>query len=426
LTDLDSVVRVVAEATHDATGARFVVVMRPDEHGRRVRIVATAGFTAEEAERVRQIPVTGSRFGLVADVLAGRAVVHTSPIPIEAFPPQLVQAFGLSAVAAAPIVINDRTWGLIGLGARPGDSFLADADAQLITGLATVVTNAIARAEAVSALARSANTLEARVAERTMQLTQAVRELRIANDAKNEFLANVSHELRTPLTAILGFSDVLVKGLDGPLNAEQYEDVRSINQSSRRLLDLIDDLIDISRVEAGRIELVIVPLDLTGALREAVEEIRPLAGEKGIALSLERSSLPRTIRADPARIHEILLNLLSNAVKFTPAGGTVRVIAEAEEPATSDEPTVRIDVIDSGMGVAPSDRERIFEKFQRVAGPAYPGTGLGLAIARAFATLHGGSLTVESTLGIGSRFSLRLPIAGPNAADPATAEGVDR
>ena len=256
--------------------------------------------------------------------------------------------------------------------------------------------------------------LEATNAALRLRLNEAVEQLRHASRAQSDLLANVSHELRTPLTAILGFSEILLSGLDGPLNPQQVEDTTTIQANGQRLLLLVDDLIDISAIGADRLDLRTRPIDSAAALAQVVGEIRPLAGQKGIALTLEVPAHPIEIQADPQRFHEIALNLLSNAVKFTPSGGSVRVQStDRTSDETADRPMVTIEVIDSGIGIAAEDHERIFEKFQRLSGPDVAGTGLGLAISRQLATLHGGSLTVSSTPGLGSRFILRLPLAGP-------------
>ena len=257
--------------------------------------------------------------------------------------------------------------------------------------------------------------LEATNAALRLQLDEAVEQLRHASRVQSDLLANVSHELRTPLTAILGFSEILLSGLDGPLNPRQLEDATTIQANGRRLLLLVDDLIDIAAIGADRLDLRTRPIDSASALAQVVGEIRPLAGQKGIALTLEVPARPIEVRADPQRFHEMALNLLSNAVKFTPSGGTVRVQSTDETAdETGDRPMLTIEVIDSGIGIASENHERIFEKFQRLSGPEVAGTGLGLAISRQLASLHGGSLTVSSTPRLGSRFILRLPIAGPS------------
>jgi signal transduction histidine kinase len=256
--------------------------------------------------------------------------------------------------------------------------------------------------------------LEATNAALRLQLDEAVEQLRHASRVQSDLLANVSHELRTPLTAILGFSEILLSGLDGPLNPRQVEDATTIQANGRRLLLLVDDLIDIAAIGADRLELQTRPIDSAAALAQVVGEIRPLAGQKGIALKLDVPARPIEIQADPQRFHEMVLNLLSNAVKFTPSGGTVRVQStDATADETADRPMFTIEVIDSGIGIASENHERNFEKYQRLSGPEVAGTGLGLAISRQLASLHGGSLTVSSTPGLGSRFILRLPLAGP-------------
>jgi two-component system, cell cycle sensor histidine kinase DivJ len=267
--------------------------------------------------------------------------------------------------------------------------------------------------------------LEATNTALRLQLSQAVEQLGHATRAQSDLLANVSHELRTPLTAILGFAEVLVTGLDGPLNPRQLDDATTIQTNGRRLLQLIDDLIDIAEIGAQRLHLRTQVLDSTAALTRVVTEIRPLAGQKGIALTFDAPVRSIQIEADPQRFHEMALNLLSNAVKYTPSGGSVRVHSSDDHPEESDGlPMATIEVVDSGIGIAEADQERIFEKFERVAGPDDSGTGLGLSITRELATLHGGSLSVDSTPGLGSRFILRLPLAG--VSRPPSPDGLAR
>jgi signal transduction histidine kinase len=262
----------------------------------------------------------------------------------------------------------------------------------------------------------------------------ALDELVVASEAKTDFLANVSHELRTPLTAILGFTEVLATGLDGPLNELQQRDLDTIRTSSRHLLELIDDLIDIASIEAGRVQLNVETVDAIGVVAEAVATVRPLADTRDIAVAFETPTGPDgvPVAADRGRLREIVLNLLSNAIKFTPAGGHVVVevsppagevaspvggasAVDAESaggvPLPGQVANASIAVRDTGPGIAPADHERIFEKFTRLADPAIPGSGLGLAISRELARLHGGDVTVESGIGAGSRFIVRVPTA---------------
>lgn len=282
---------------------------------------------------------------------------------------------------------------------------------------------AVPRGSAVESPSADASDLEqenallrAVVASQTAELSSMIEELEQANRARTDFLANVSHELRTPLTAILGFTEFLVAGLDGPLNSRQHDDATTVMLNARSLLGLVDDLIDLSRIESARVDIRTEAVDVATILHDAVGRVRAAAGQKGIRLVLDPAPGPVIATADTARVETILSNVLDNAIKFTPAGGTVRASAGIEAAADGGLPVARVEVVDSGVGIADDDQERIFEKFQRLGGPEQPGTGLGLTIARGLARLQGGSLTVGSTLGLGSRFTLLLP--GGRTGDP--------
>jgi two-component system, NtrC family, sensor kinase len=250
--------------------------------------------------------------------------------------------------------------------------------------------------------------LERKVAVRTRELQEKSHELEIANQHKSEFLANMSHELRTPLNAVIGFSEVLAERYFGDLNAKQAEYVADIHSSGTHLLSLINDILDLSKVEAGRMELEPSEFDLKGTLQNATTLVRERAHRQGIALKLELASDLGSIRADERKVKQIMLNLLSNAVNFTPEGGAVSVCATRANGA------VEIAVSDTGMGIAAEDHEAVFQEFRQV-GRDYTkkaeGTGLGLPLARRFAELHGGTIRVASALGQGSTFTLVIPFA---------------
>jgi signal transduction histidine kinase len=236
-------------------------------------------------------------------------------------------------------------------------------------------------------------------------------QLEIANRHKSEFLANMSHELRTPLNAIIGFSEVLGEKYFGELNAKQMEYANDIHSSGRHLLSLINDILDLSKIEAGRMELDLADFDMPAALQNAMTLVRERAQRHGIALDLKTDPALGSFRADERKFKQIMLNLLSNAVKFTPEGGKVGVSARLNGKA------VEIAVADSGVGIAPADQEAIFEEFKQV-GSDYTkkaeGTGLGLALTKRFVELHGGTIRVASTPGQGATFTFTLPFAhGP-------------
>ena len=409
--DPEQVPSTLTRATRRATGAVYAGVAVRIAGGDTFRLISIDGAPPELAEAARGIELSADRFSGIGEVLAGRVAGGDAQSPAG------ISSLGLASAIAAPIVIDGATWGLIAIGAGPGNPRPTESWTEVVTGIASLGATAIARAEATAELARQRERLASEVAEQTRALRGAVDELRIANDAKTAFLASVSHELRTPLTAIVGYADLLAAGLDDPLTARQREDARTIQRSSRHLLALIDDLIDISGIEAGAIELRIEPIEVADLLRGVIDELRPRAGEKGLRLELDRVEPGLRVAADPARLRDIVANLVSNAIKFTPARGTVRVEAGSAwnhadttlHQATPERPLIEIAIVDSGVGVAAEDQERIFEKFERLAGPELPGTGLGLSIARELARAHGGDLVVDSTLGLGSRFSILLP-----------------
>jgi len=233
------------------------------------------------------------------------------------------------------------------------------------------------------------------------------RQLEIANRHKSEFLANMSHELRTPLNAIIGFSEVLDERYFGELNEKQADYVKDIHSSGKHLLTLINDILDLSKIEAGRMELDVADFDLPAALQNALTLVRERAQRHGIGLDLKVDGALGNFRADERKFKQIMLNLLSNAVKFTPEGGKVSIAAKLNGSA------VEVSVSDTGVGIAPEDQAIVFEEFRQV-GRDYTrkaeGTGLGLALTRRFVELHGGILSLASTPGKGSTFTFTLPI----------------
>lgn len=269
----------------------------------------------------------------------------------------------------------------------------------------------------------------ARLVERSRELERLSSELLRANRMKNDFLANVSHELRTPLNAIVGFVDLLREGVYGDLSPRQVKPVERIEASANHLRHLVDQILDLAKMAAGRLDVHTESLDVRPFILDVASEVESLVNEKSLSLSLAMgSSLPR-IRTDPTHLRQILVNLLGNAVKYTDAGSIVvktrtlpretalgeglpQVVALAQESVRS---WLAIQVIDSGIGIAATDQERVFEEFEQVgAGPRADspnrGTGLGLAISRRLARLLGGDLLVQSEQGKGSTFTLWLPV----------------
>jgi signal transduction histidine kinase len=237
------------------------------------------------------------------------------------------------------------------------------------------------------------------------ELRRVYGELEAASRHKSEFLANMSHELRTPLNAIIGFSQVLRQRLFGEVNEKQEEYLDDILSSGHHLLDLINDVLDLSKVEAGQVELDVASFSLREALERGVVMVRERATKNGVAISLEPAQEVDLVEGDERRLRQVIFNLLSNAVKFTPRGGSV-VVASGRVDGE-----VQVSVRDTGPGIAPEDQERIFEEFQQtdVGAQQREGTGLGLALSKRLVELHGGRIWVESEPGHGSRFVFSLP-----------------
>ena len=231
------------------------------------------------------------------------------------------------------------------------------------------------------------------------------RQLQVASQHKSEFLANMSHELRTPLNAVIGFSDVLGERMFGELTDKQAEYVNDIHSSGAHFLSLINDILDLSKVEAGRMELEVATFSVPMEIDNAVTLIKERAARHGIALECAIDDAVGEINADERKMKQILLNLLSNAVKFTPDGGKISVTANAIENG------VEVRAIDTGIGIAPEDCAAVFEEFRQVGKQSdakAEGTGLGLALAKKFVELHGGKIGVTSEVGRGSTFTFSL------------------
>jgi signal transduction histidine kinase len=225
---------------------------------------------------------------------------------------------------------------------------------------------------------------------------------------ETEFFANMSHELRTPMNAILGFAEMVHDQAFGALNERQNRYMNNIITSGQHLLNLIKYVLDLAKVEAGRVELEIADVNLTNMIMISIDYTRSLANQKELVLTMELADPLPVVRGDLARLNQILVNLLSNAIKFTPEKGRVNVIANAQNEH------VIISVIDTGIGLRSEDQERVFEKFEQVEsnyGRTQEGTGLGLALTRQLVELHGGRIWVESQgEGTGSTFSVELPV----------------
>jgi PAS domain S-box-containing protein len=271
-----------------------------------------------------------------------------------------------------------------------------------VTHLASI---AVEHHQAAEALRRAHDELEQRVLERTAELVQANQRLEELDRLKSQFLATMSHELRTPLNSIIGFTGILRKGFAGPVNDEQYKELGMVFGSAKHLLSLINDLLDLSRIEAGKVELESEPFNFLEVIEEVVQNLTPLAGQKNLRLATDLPGSGIEMVGDRKRSYQVLLNLANNAVKFTDHG-EVKITARVEQDQ------LRVCVADTGIGIKPEQMGMLFEAFRQLDGTArrvYEGTGLGLHLCRRLLTLMHGEIGAESDFGKGSRFTFTLP-----------------
>ncbi len=351
-----------------------------------VHLGAYHGANKDEVRRV--YPHTVDTTSATGTAIATGGVVHFPTLDgVPKTARTAFDAFGIEAAIGAPMMWEGKGIGAIWVAREYAGPF-SEKDIALLRTFADQAVIAIQNARLFR------------------EIEDKSRQLEIANQHKSAFLASMSHELRTPLNAIIGFSEVLLARFFGELNEKQDDYLKDIHSSGRHLLNLINDVLDLSKVEAGRMELDVARFDLPAALADAMTLIRERATKHGIALDLDAPANLGSIAADERKFKQILLNLLSNAVKFTPDGGSIAVTA------VRDQAGIRVAVKDTGIGIAAADQEAVFEEFRQV-GTDYTskqeGTGLGLALTRRFVELHGGRIWLESAPGKGSTFFFNLP-----------------
>ncbi|NTV63306.1 MAG: response regulator, partial [Oscillochloris sp.] len=329
----------------------------------------------------------------------------------------LAAAAGLRTAVGVPIMRDHEPLGVMlffSQASRPIEASLK----LVLTDLGGQLGQFVARKEAEHTLRAERAQLAQRVALRTADLGRANADLARAVRAKDEFLANMSHELRTPLNTILALSEVLLEQIRGPLNERQQDSLRSIEASGQHLLTLINDILDLSKVEAGRLDLVLEPVSLAEICQMSLMFVKELALKKQLQLDFQLNDERAMMNTDAKRLKQMLVNLLSNAVKFTPPGGTVSLLVDIR-PATS---SICFRVRDTGIGITPDDQARLFQPFTQIESNLqrhHEGTGLGLALVRRLANLHGGSVGIESALGQGSCFTITLPYQSPRQQEAA-------
>ena len=340
--------------------------------------------------------------------------------------------FTASSILCVPLQTKGQTIGAVETINKKSGPF-EEEDLRLLIRLAgpaaTAIENAQLYEQAQQEIAerrRVENALEGerallarRVEERTADLRAANVELARAARMKDEFLASMSHELRTPLNAVLGMSEALQEEVYGPLNEKQLGSLHSIEESGRHLLELINDILDLSKIEAGKLELECTPVSVESVCQASLRLIRQNAHKKQLTIRSTLDSAVEVIWADERRLKQILVNLLSNAVKFTPQGGQVGLEVTGDQVGDGAPGAVRIAVWDTGIGISPEDMTRLFRPFVQLDSSLsreYAGTGLGLSLVYRMVELHGGSVSVASEVNVGSRFTVSLPWQEPAGA----------
>jgi GAF domain-containing protein len=388
--DLETVLSTIVSRAVQLSGLDGGVVFEYDESAEEFvqRAMTETGEALAEARRATRIRKGEGVLGRTAITLEPVQVTDiATPGAYEGRLREILIDSGIRAILAVPMVREGHLIGCLGVTRNSPGEFPV-ATIELLRTFATQSALAIQNARLFREIERKSRELEA------------------ASRHKSEFLANMSHELRTPLNAIIGFSEVLTDRMFGELNEKQDEYLKDIYASGQHLLSLINDILDLSKIEAGRMELEATDFDLPSAIDNTLILVRERATRRGITLGHSVDERLGTIRGDERKVKQVLLNLLSNALKFTPEGGRIDVSARLQDGAAE------IAVTDTGVGIAPEDQEAVFEEFRQVgtADKKVEGTGLGLALSRKFIELHGGRIWVTSQVGQGSTFTFTLPV----------------
>jgi signal transduction histidine kinase len=418
--DLDEILRTVIEEAARISGAPAVRLLVLDEASAVLRYRVGVGIPPEE-EREVVIPVGESFSGQVAATGQPLNVADCRADSRLRYPTH-VNRQSLISYLGLPVTVRERLIGVLVFNTSAPREYSA-AEIALLSTFAGQAASALENARLYEELRRAAKDLEARVGERTRELSAANAELARASRHKSEFLANMSHELRTPLNSIIGFSEVLLGQRAGPLTEKQARYLGHVLRSGKHLLQLISDILDLSKVEAGKLTLQPQALPIPTIIEEVLVITRGFAHQKAQGLHSEIAPDLPTLWADPVRVKQILFNLLSNAVKFTPERGRITLRATRVQEARPDAPGgpveewLEVAVRDTGVGIAPEDLPRLFQEFvqlEPVATKQHEGTGLGLALTRRLVALHGGRIWAESAgPGCGACFTVRLPLLEP-------------
>ena len=389
---LDDLLNRAVELIRDGFGYSHSSIFLLDESGNKAVVRASSGVTGLEMKRSGHALPVGSKSIIGQVMKTGQAYIVNNVYDDAYYLPNPLLPDTISEVGL-PLKIGNRVIGALDVQADQVDAFTPD-DVSVLQILADQIAVAVDNAKAYELS------------------IQAMEDMRQADKIKSQFLANMSHELRTPLNSIIGFSRVILKGIDGPITDIQQQDLSAIHNSGQHLLNLINDILDLSKIEAGKMELAFEEnVNLADLINSVMSTVTGLVKDKPIRLQRNLAPDLPLMRVDPTKIRQILINLLSNAAKFTDEG---TITIEAQQQANSNgDPEVIISTIDTGSGIALDDQSKLFQPFSQVdASPTRKtgGSGLGLSICRHMVEMHGGQIGLKSELGVGSTFYFTLPI----------------
>jgi PAS domain S-box-containing protein len=432
---LDEQLGLLVERLSQAMGAQRVLVGLQDAEEAGCFRLSLAYDASKPDPWLHHLDLSWAQYPEIQEAMrTGRPLVIPEVVaePLLAPVREHLESLNLRSMVVMPLIVQERAIGAISMGYVGQGRTFTDDEIRLLQSFTAQAAIAIEKARLYEAIQQHAAELEARVQERTHELEAANQQLQDASRHKSEFLANMSHEIRTPLNSIIGFAELLREQGVGPLNEKQARYITHVANGGKHLLQLIADILDLSKVEAGKFVLQPEPLPVGQTLEEILVIGRGLANKKGQEIRVEIAPDLPPLTADPVRFKQILFNLLSNAVKFTPDRGTITLAARklgGEEARTLSglpaEAWLEIRVTDTGAGIKPEDMPRLFHEFvqlETTQAQKHEGTGLGLALTKRLVELHGGRIWAKSEgEGRGSTFTVVLPFSGPGAPAEALA-----